>query len=90
MNQPLRLAVLITHPIQYFRPVFAELAKQPGLELRVFFGCDHGRRSSLDPDFGVSFAWDVPADEGFPHIFLSCAPLEKLSRLRSALSLIHI
>ena len=87
MNQPLRLAVLITHPIQYFRPVFAELAKQPGLELRVFFGCDHGRRSSLDPDFGVSFAWDVPAHEGFPHTFLSRAPLEQLSRLRFALPL---
>ncbi|CAK27077.1 Glycosyltransferase [Synechococcus sp. RCC307] len=87
MNQPLRLAVLITHPIQYFRPVFAELAQQPGLELRVFFGCDHGRRSSLDPDFGVSFAWDVPADEGFPHAFISHAPLDQLSRLRSALPL---
>ena len=87
MNQPLRLAVLITHPIQYFRPVFAELAKQPGLELRVFFGCDHGLRSSLDPDFGVSFAWDLPANEGFPHAFMSQAPLEQLSRLRCALPL---
>ena len=79
MNQPLRLAVLITHPIQYFRPVFAELAKQPGLELRVFLGCDHGLRSSLDPDFGVSFAWDAPANKGFPHAFISQAPLEQLS-----------
>ncbi len=83
----MRLAVLITHPIQYFRPVFAELAQQPGLELRVFFGCDHGRRTSLDPDFGVSFAWDVPAHQGFPHAFISQAPLEQLSQLRSALPL---
>jgi glycosyltransferase involved in cell wall biosynthesis len=87
MSQILRLAVLITHPIQYFRPVFAELAQQPGLELRVFFGCDHGRRTSLDPDFGVSFAWDVPAHQGFPHAFISQAPLEQLSRLRFALPL---
>ena len=87
MKPPIRLAVLISHPIQYFRPVFAELAKEPDLELRVFFGCDHGRRSSLDPDFGVSFAWDVPAHEGFPHAFLSHAPLEQLSQLRSALPL---
>ena len=43
MSQPKRLAVLITHPIQYFRPVFAELAQQPDVELRVFFGCDHDR-----------------------------------------------
>ncbi|QNJ07667.1 conserved hypothetical protein distantly related to alpha-glycosyltransferases family 4 [Synechococcus sp. Minos11] len=87
MSQPMRLAVLITHPIQYFRPVFAELAQQPGLELRVFFGCDHGRRTSLDPDFGVSFAWDVPAHQGFPHAFISHAPLEQLSRLQHAIPL---
>ena len=83
----MRLAVLITHPIQYFRPVFAALAQQPSLELRVFFGCDHGLRSCLDPDFGVSFAWDVPADEGFPHDFISRAPLEQLSRLCPSLPL---
>ena len=87
MSQSLRLAVLITHPIQYFRPVLAELAQHPALELRVFFGCDHGCRTSLDPDFGVSFAWDVPAHEGLPHAFISHAPLEQLSRLRSALPL---
>ena len=87
MSEPMRLAVLITHPIQYFRPVFAELAQQPGLELRVFFGCDHGRRSSLAPDFGVSFAWEVPTHEGFPLAFISHAPLEQLSRLHQALPL---
>ena len=87
MKPPLRLAVLVSHPIQYFRPVFAELSQQKDLELRVFFGCDHGRRSSLDPDFGVSFAWDVPAHEGFPHAFISHAPLEQLSRLHQALPL---
>ena len=87
MKRPLRLAILVSHPIQYFRPVFAELSRQNNLELRVFFGCDHGRRSSLDPDFGVSFAWDVPADAGFPHAFVSRAPLEQLSCLSSALPL---
>jgi glycosyltransferase involved in cell wall biosynthesis len=87
MKRPLRLAVLVSHPIQYFRPVFVELSRQNDLELLVFFGCDHGRRSSLDPDFGVSFAWDVPAHQGFPHAFISEAPLEQLSQLRSAFPL---
>ena len=87
MKRPLRLAVLVTHPIQYFRPVFAELSRQNDIEHRVFFGCDHGCLRSYDPDFGVSFAWDVRASEGFPHTFISHAPLEQLSRLRSALPL---
>ena len=79
-QRPRRLAVLITHPIQYFRPVFAELAADPELELLVVFGCDHGQRQRMDPDFGVAFAWDSAPTEGFPHVFLSQRPLPDLSR----------
>ena len=79
-QRPCRLAVLITHPIQYFRPVFAELAADPELELLVLFGCDHGQRQSMDPDFRVAFAWDSDLTEGFPHLFMSQRPLADLSR----------
>ena len=75
-----RVAVLITHPIQYFRPVFAELAADPSVELLVVFGCDHGLRARVDPDFGVSFAWDCAPTEGFEHVFVSQRPLSDLSR----------
>ena len=87
MSRRRRLAVLITHPVQYFRPVFAELAQDPELELLVLFGCDHGLRASVDPDFGVSFAWDCAPTDGFPHGLLSSAPLEALSSWRAALPL---
>ena len=83
----IRLAVLITHPVQYFRPVFAALASDPAIELRVFFGCDHGTRSSFDPDFGVNFAWDCAPTEGFEHVLLSQLPLASLSRWPAALPL---
>ena len=62
-----RLAVLITHPVQYFKPVLTGLAADPALELRVFFGCNHGSSPSVDPDFGVAFAWDSAPTEGYPH-----------------------
>jgi glycosyltransferase involved in cell wall biosynthesis len=78
------LAVLITHPIQYFRPVFAELARDPSLELLVLFGCDHGLKASWDPDFGVAFSWDSAPTDGFPHAVLSGRPLADLSRWRPA------
>ena len=81
----MRLAVLISHPIQYFRPVFAELAQRNELDLQVFFGCNHGCETSFDPDFGISFAWDVMANDGFKHAFISQQPLAHLSRLRFAL-----
>jgi glycosyltransferase involved in cell wall biosynthesis len=82
-----RLAVLITHPVQYFQPVFAALALDPRLELLVVFGCDHGIQISHDPDFGLAFAWDCSPTAGFPHVFVSDAPLGDLSRWQKALPL---
>ena len=82
-----RLAVLITHPVQYFQPVFAALARDPRLELLVVFGCDHGIQISHDPDFGLAFAWDCSPTAGFPHEFVSDVPLGDLSRWQKALPL---
>ena len=82
-----RLAVLITHPVQYFQPVFAALARDPRLELLVVFGCDHGIQISHDPDFGLAFAWDCSPTAGFPHEFVSDVPLGDLSSWQKALPL---
>jgi glycosyltransferase involved in cell wall biosynthesis len=84
---PRRLAVLLTHPVQYFKPVFTGLAADPAITPQVFFGCDHGATPSLDPDFGVTFAWDSAPAEGYPHTFLSREPLEVLSQPRGGLAL---
>lgn len=83
-----RLAVLITHPVQYAKPVFQALQACADLELLVVFGCDHGLRSSLDADFGVSFAWDSAPVEGFPHRFASRLPLQALSGRFSSLPVV--
>jgi glycosyltransferase involved in cell wall biosynthesis len=78
-ERKIRLAVLITHPVQYTKPVFQALHGRADLELLVVFGCDHGLRNSLDPDFGVPFAWDSAPAEGFPHRLASHVPLPVLS-----------
>jgi len=65
------LAVFVTHPIQYFSPVWRALADTPGLEVVVHYFSDHGIRGDLDRDFGVKLAWDVPLLEGYEHVFLS-------------------
>ncbi|MBA3921779.1 MAG: glycosyltransferase family 4 protein [Nostocaceae cyanobacterium] len=77
----MRLAVLVTHPVQYFAPIFRELAQRPDLQLKVFFGCDHGVMPSEDPNFGVVFKWDCQPTEGFEHEFLSTSSLESLQGL---------
>ena len=67
---PLRLAALLTHPIQYFAPLFRTLAAQPGLDLTVYYGSRRGTVPLLDPEFGQAFAWDVPLLEGYRYKFL--------------------
>ena len=79
-----RLAALVTHPIQYFKPIFQGLAADPEVELLVVYGCDHGLEASADPDFGVTFAWDSNPIEGFPSSFASRAPLQALSSTSGA------
>jgi glycosyltransferase involved in cell wall biosynthesis len=74
----IKLAILVTHPIQYFAPVFRELAKQADLQLKVFFGCNHGIIPREDPNFGVVFKWDCQPTEGFEHEFLSTDSLATL------------
>jgi glycosyltransferase involved in cell wall biosynthesis len=61
----------MTHPIQYFAPLWRELAADPNLSVRVHYFSDHGVRSAVDPRFQVAFAWDVPLLEGYDHTFLS-------------------
>ena len=82
-----RLAILATHPVQYFVPVFRGLAATPALRCRVFVGCLHGvEASSYDPDFGVSFAWDCDLTTGYHRTALTRLPLSALSGWRGVLA----
>ena len=66
-----RLAYLVSHPIQYQSPLLRRLAMEPGIDLTVFYGSDSSLRGYRDRDFGnVEVKWDVPLTEGFRHEFL--------------------
>ena len=82
-----RLAVLATHPVQYFVPVFRGLASTPGWHCRVFVGCLHGVHApSYDQDFGMSFAWDCDLSSGYQRTALTSWPLAALSGWRGVLA----
>ena len=68
--KPFRLAVVISHPIQYFVPLYRELSRDERIDLTVFF-CDRwGTEAYLDPGFGQRLKWDVPLLEGYTYKFL--------------------
>ena len=69
----IRLAVVISHPIQYYAPWFRQLNQQPGLLVQVFYLWDFGVSRKLDRGFGQELQWDVPLLEGYAHTFVANA-----------------
>jgi len=65
------VAVLNSHPIQYFAPLYRRLAAEPDIELTVYFGSRAGLDTYRDQGFGgETFAWDVPLVDGYDHLFV--------------------
>lgn len=70
MNPPaLRLAVVVSHPIQYYAPWFRWLADH-GWTLRVFYLWDFGVAERQDRGFGRAVVWDVDLLSGYEHEFV--------------------
>jgi len=67
----MRLAVVVSHPTQYYSPWFAWLAAHvPALDLRVLYLWDFGVKETRDPQFGTAFAWDRDLLAGHAHEFV--------------------
>ena len=69
-NKRVRLAYLVSHPIQYQAPLLRRIAQQPDIDLTVLFGSDFSVRGYRDQGFGVGVKWDVPLLDGYKHVFL--------------------
>lgn len=68
--QEVTLAIVISHPVQYYSPWFRTLAATEGLCLRVFYLWDSGVQERPDKGFGRAFAWDIPLLDGYEHEFV--------------------
>ena len=65
-----RLAYLVSHPIQYQAPLLRRIAQEPDIDLTVFFGSDFSVKGYQDKGFGVEVRWDTPLLEGYRSKFL--------------------
>ena len=66
----MRLAIVITHPIQYIAPWFQYLATQALPLLKVFYLWDGGANPRMDAGFGRIVSWDIPMLEGYTYEFV--------------------
>jgi len=65
-----RLAILNTHPIQYFAPLYRRLAQEPDIDLTVYFCSRQGSEEYLDDGFGKRIKWDTSLLDGYKYKFL--------------------
>lgn len=70
LNKNVRLAYLVSHPIQYQAPLLRRIAKESDIDLTVLFGSDFSVRGYKDEGFGVGVKWDIPLLDGYRHEFL--------------------
>ncbi len=67
----LRLAVISTHPIQYYAPLFKALAKSATVHPRAFYTWSQTADTAImDPGFGRALTWDIPLLEGYEYQFV--------------------
>lgn len=71
MTPKVRVAYLVSHPIQYQAPLLRRVAQEPDIDLTVLFGSDFSVRGYKDEGFGgVGVKWDIPLVEGYRHEYL--------------------
>jgi glycosyltransferase involved in cell wall biosynthesis len=65
-----RIAIVVSHPIQYFCPAYSSFARESYWDVAVGFGSTSGFVKQWDPSFSREIAWeDMKLD--FPHTFLN-------------------
>ena len=59
-----RLAIIVSHPIQYYVPLYRHLARRDDVAIRVFFTW-HVPSAVEDHGFNIPVAWDIPLTAGY-------------------------
>lgn len=65
-----KLAIVTSHPIQYYAPVFELLAQYCELKIYYTWG-QTAEGEKYDPDFRKTITWDIPLLEGYNYTFVN-------------------
>jgi glycosyltransferase involved in cell wall biosynthesis len=66
MPKIMKLAIITTHPIQYYAPIFKLLHERKKIEIKVFYTWGKSAQNKYDPDFDKNIAWDIPLLDTYP------------------------
>lgn len=62
-----KLAIVISHPIQYYAPLFEKLAQE--ISVKVFYTL--GEHHITDEGFREKISWDIPLLDGYEYEFIN-------------------
>ena len=71
MSRKTTIIHIISHPVQYYTPMYAHIAADRDMDFRVLYCSKKGLEKSLDTEFGVSVQWDVPLLDNYRYKFLN-------------------
>lgn len=72
MHHKKKLAVITTHPIQYYAPLFKILNQRGVIDIKVFYTWSQSQQGAkFDPGFGKNIQWDIPLLDGYDHVFVN-------------------
>lgn len=66
-----KVAFIISHPIQYYVPILTGLVERGNIDLKVFYTWGEQSINKFDPGFNRVVEWDVPLLEGYSYEFLN-------------------
>jgi hypothetical protein len=70
LRDKVRLAYLVSHPIQYQAPLLRRIVQEPDIDLTVFYGPDFSAGGIKTKDSAWALKWDVPLLDGYRYEFL--------------------
>jgi glycosyltransferase involved in cell wall biosynthesis len=67
----IRLAIVVSHPIQHFVPFYRRLAVEQGIQLCVFFMSDFSVKTFFDLEMATHIEWKMDLLAGYQYKFLA-------------------
>src|SRR6185312_4279676 len=87
MKRPLKIALVVSHPIQHFCPQYVSFAENEQIEFKVFFASTLGLKKYRDPGFKKEISWDNLNLDQFQHEFLNGEQVLKVDKNIDAITL---
>ncbi len=70
LTEKMTILHLVSHPVQYYTPLYARIAADTDVNFRVLYCSKKGLERAIDVEFGVDIQWDVPLLDGYRYEFL--------------------